>query len=414
MGAFLTSLGSVLAGQRQGQQASNYAQQQFDLEKLKLATEQRRALASTKQIIQLPDGSFKVVDLADPTSTGTIGDPTDYGKRLQSMLDSNVVPESMKALVGNAIKTGDRGLQTDLYNSVTRLISSPTFEKTNLSGAEKKDAITQALPYAPPQLRGLLERAAAPDASPALVDSAYKALNPAFGSSLYGVRVLNETGIDPTTGLATSTPFVMPSRGGAAVPVTGGSSGVSAGGALSAPAAPLHSIKIGAAESRVIGQGQAILNQLADLKRTMQALGPERWNRNIAQRGIDYQKATRLNVLPSDPALARAISQLITVEASAKAALGASAGMRAYNFLKDSQGHIPTAYGDYNSIMTNIDTLSAAGGPYKSLLSNYGVRTGGEASTTPTGPPDLSARGYVKLPDGTWYNPTTNKYDDGK
>ena len=154
-------------------------------------------------------------------------------------------------------------------------------------------------------------------------------------------------------------------------------------------------------EARTIATVQGILPQLQDLKANMEAIGPEEWNRNVLTRNLDYQRAKHFNILPADPKIAAITSQLIQVEASAQAALLASAGTRSMGFIQNSKGHIPTAYGDYNSIMQNINTLTAPNGPYSSLLKSYELGGGGALSAGGGAKPAASSGQFIGYsPDG--------------
>ncbi len=95
-----------------------------------------------------------------------------------------------------------------------------------------------------------------------------------------------------------------------------------------------------------------------------------------------------------------------------KAALASAAGLRSIQFIDQSKGHIPEGYGDYNSILTNIDMLLQPNGPYLSMLRATGVPgtlggggSGGAEAPTKSGTVQIkskSGRSIYKDPSGQW------------
>ena len=410
-GPLAASLGFFLRGQQQGQQANQ-------LEALKAQILRRQALAATKQILQMPDGTFKIVDLADPSVAGsTVGTPENFGAHIQSLLDSGALKSDtdLTAAAQQAIKTNDPLLQQDIYKRIVgRIGTRASGGNVPLSADQKRQAIVEALKANPPaELRPLLQRAVAPDASPALLDLAFKELTPAFGSSLYAPHYFATTGVDPNSGLPITTPYRSEGRSGVAAPVVSGAS-PSDPSTGSAGLRPLSSTKMNPTDQKLIGTVQALLPQLDDLKAKLQAIGPERWNRNLMSRSLGYAKQKYgKEAASSDPEIAKLTSKLIQVEATANAALAASAGTRAYGFIQHSEGHIPSGRGDFDYNMNAIDTLRDPNGPYLPTLRLYGINPASASSADPTGKP---VAGGISLPSdaiplggGRYYSPSTTK-----
>lgn len=388
MGGFLRSFApyaAVLQGQQQGQNASAF-------ERAKLAMEQRKAAASTKQIVQMPDGTFKIVDLADPNAGATLGTAVDYGPRIQALLKSNP-PDYLKGLLQTAATSNDPQFQASVYQGALTAMEKPS--KSTTSGK-----------FLPPVYARAMTDNSLTDESQVtapMLSKAYQAIQKENSGLIAGrtpPQIVMVPGYD-AMGRPTASVERVPKREGEATPV------MTAGSSTGGPAAPLVGKKISGTESKTVAYVNSIIPQLAGLRAKMVAIGPEKWNRNAIQRGLDYEKAKHGDVLPSDPDLAKLTSQLIQVETNAKSALGAASGTRAYQFLRDASGHIPTAYGDYNSILTNIDTLSAEDGPYQSLLKSYelGGPSGGSASAAGGGNSTSAPTGLSPLDGGYFYNP---------
>lgn len=199
-------------------------------------------------------------------------------------------------------------------------------------------------------------------------------------------------------GAGPGAPTVRPSGAGA----VGGPSNIPA--PSTAPATtrpglqPLQIGHLGATEVKTVANINSLLPQLDGLQKNMTALGQDKWDRTVASRVFSKYLAQKLDVLPGtdptnagvagnqaaqnfmnndpdmqklniqDPDLAHVMSQIITVDAMASISLLASAGSRASNLLDKFSGHIMEPNGNYGSIMTNIQTLNATDGPYRSWL----------------------------------------------
>lgn len=175
---------------------------------------------------------------------------------------------------------------------------------------------------------------------------------------------------------------------------------------------PLQVGHLSGTEVKTAGNIQALLPQLRHLQADMQAIGQDKWDRDLPTRVIDKWMAQHFDYLPgtdanaagnyearkfmqndpdfrkllTDPDLASTMSELITVDAVASIALMASSGSRAQGLLEAFKGHIMEPNGNWGSIMTNISTLDAPDGPYRSSLRSLGI-------TRPATPPpaDISA-----------------------
>jgi hypothetical protein len=196
-------------------------------------------------------------------------------------------------------------------------------------------------------------------------------------------------------------------------PSGGAPSGDGGGGIPAAPSSgaagtggfqPLRVLHPGATEIKTIGQIQALLPQIRHLQGDMYATGQEKWDRDGApQRVLDKWLAQKFDYLPGtdskaagnyeaqkflaneakndpdyqkllkDPDLAYTMSELITTDAVASITLMASSGSRAQSLLEAFKGHIMEPNGNWGSIMTNIATLDAPDGPYRSTLRAFGV-----------------------------------------
>lgn len=382
---FATSFATILGGQEQAAGASQYAQAQAALERAKLAIEERRLQTASKQILQMPDGTYKIVDLSDPNvvAGGTIGTPIDYGARLKSMRDS--APDYLKPLINSAINSSD----TDFQKSVaTGALTAMEKRPTGL-GAKLSPMYARAMAD-----NNLTDES---QVTAPMLTEAYQKINKENSALIAGrtpPQIVQVQDYD-AQGRPITRPELVNKRGGTATSVTTPSG------------APVVGKKISGTEAKTLATVQSIIPQLAGLRAKLVAIGPDRWNRTAALRGIDYEKAKRFDILPADPELAQLVSQLIQVETNAKAALGAASGTRAYTFIKDSSGHIPTAYGDYNSILTNIDTLSGSDGPYQSLLGAYEL--GKPASSSPGKDTLGLPRDAIDLGGGRYYSPTMRK-----
>lgn len=102
----------------------------------------------------------------------------------------------------------------------------------------------------------------------------------------------------------------------------------------------------------------------------------------------DFQNTKEYQALTSsDPALAYALSDLITVSAMAKVNLLSMSGSRATALLDMTGGHIFEPTGNWNSIMTNIATLSKV---YNRNLNNLGVYLPPDQRPTGVEPPRMT------------------------
>lgn len=201
------------------------------------------------------------------------------------------------------------------------------------------------------------------------------------------------------------------SPSGARPPAQAGGGGIPAAPSAPAPApsgagglAPMTFGHLGQTEIKTGANINSLLPQLESLQRNMSTIGQDRWNRDLPTRVFAKWMAQHFDFLPgsdpstalakgraqagdfiandkdlqqlqiNDPDLAHVMSQLITVDAMASISLLASAGSRASNLLDEFKGHIMEPNGNFGSIMTNIQTLNASDGPYRSWLHTMKVR----------------------------------------
>jgi hypothetical protein len=211
-------------------------------------------------------------------------------------------------------------------------------------------------------------------------------------------------------------------------PAGGGASGVPSDSDYAPPGRPaglprlrpLEMTKLGA-EQKTVTTIQGFLPQISHLRDDMNAIGQERWNRDVPTRAISEFIAAKLDILPgtepkvagqqaarvlqsspdyqqlqiNDPDLAYVTSEVITADAIANAALLGSSGTRSAQFLDRFTGHIMTATGNWGSIMTNIETLDAHDGPYRPALRALGI-----VPSTPD-PPDVSPAARLRRGGGS-------------
>jgi len=159
-------------------------------------------------------------------------------------------------------------------------------------------------------------------------------------------------------------------------------------------------------DERTVLSIQALRPEMQRLRQNLSAVGEERWNRGVTDRGIGKFLARELDVLPgSAPAdvgqqaktvlqmspefqqlqmqdrdLAYLTSEIITAEAMSTMALMSAAGVRGPQFAEEFRGHIEQALGNYGSIMINMATLDEQ---YLSVLRAHGITRDAQGNPLP-------------------------------
>jgi hypothetical protein len=175
---------------------------------------------------------------------------------------------------------------------------------------------------------------------------------------------------------------------------------------------------------------RSTLDQLVDLRKKLNALGAEKWNRadgtsrpilGVETAGAPTRYAQAVGrhwgmslANPGDQdiaALNKLMGEVITEQGQTVAALMKQSGTRNYQFAKDVKGHLPDPKGDFQTNMDNLDFLLSPKGPYQTWLKEAGV--------TPTDIPPLASPSATPTPGagggggagGMGYDDWKKKYD---
>jgi hypothetical protein len=365
--------------------------------------------------------------MKDPTKAPPVM-PEDLKSNAQQWLDSGPnIPDQTRRYVQGAIDSNNYGALKEINDKVIPPYQGSTMYATRgftMTGVDNAGVPFQTR-YVEPSRGG-----------PAHVQSVYGDGTPVPPEKMRGARYTGGFADDGGGGGAFAPAGAdyggAPPPGGpekpaggpsGAPPADGGGDGIpaapSSGAAGTGGFQPLKVLHPGASNEKTIGQIQALLPQIRHLQTDMQAIGQEKWDRDSApQRVLDKWLAQKFDYLPGtdskaagnfeaqkflaneakndpdyqklikDPDLAYTMSELITTDAVASITLMASSGSRAQSLLEAFKGHIMEPNGNFGSIMTNIATLDAVDGPYRSTLRAFGVT---RPATAP--PADISPAG---------------------
>lgn len=400
----LTAGAFFLGGQKQGAFANEIERQKLELMK-------RQAMVQGRQLVDMGNGTFRVIDLADPNAAGqTFGTAQDYIKELKAIAPG--APTDMKGMIDAALQSRDPNIAQAVYGQV---IKRGGMTPKATSGA----ATRFSAPYARAMAEHHVSSIADVDAHPEWLDQANRelanesnarimsrpstALIPGYDE--FGRPTVNPYEINK--GARTASPVTTTAPPGSAAP-TGGAPERLVGTKLTGPmSTQLQAVN--SAEAQIPG----IEADFPSVAQKYKANGGSVW---LHKQWLLYNNVTNPGGVlgrPDDD-----VADWFTKVGQLKGQLLAAAGSNSRNLkmVNDLYGkHVVAETQDPIELMNRIRAFRT-GGRFDAVRQSIGLPTkGGSAPETPmTKGESLEEKGFVKLPDGIYYNPTTNKYDDGK